>query len=122
MNLTTLCKSCRSEIKVKVKQKNRYELSKKVGNYLTIYCAKCSTEHSYHLNRCKAKVPFIFKLIFPVALILSLLLVFYLWDIGTRINSYQLIPVGLVIINLITTAISFSITEKVRYFNAYYVK
>jgi len=119
--IVTYCSNCRHEIKIKVIAKNRFELSKSVGKSMKLKCLSCGETASYDLNRVKAKTSMLVNLAFPIAIILSVVAVILLWDKGTEVYSYQLIPIVLIMINLIATVITFSSQQGVRYFNSYRV-
>lgn len=121
MRIGTSCNSCDSSIYIEEKARNRYELSKKVGENINLTCPKCGEKDNYHLRDVVAENNFLSKLVFPISLIVSVLSIVILWKFGTDIYSFQLIPTVLVMISMIATAINFNDQEKVKYFNAYRV-
>lgn len=121
MRVVADCKFCKKIIPIKASGSNRFELSKKVGKTISLFCSNCKKRSRYHLNKIRAELPVIYGFIKPVAIVLGVGGLVILWDLGTGINSYKLIPVFLIIVSSIATAISFHLNHKVKYFNAFLV-
>lgn len=115
------CKFCKEIIPIKANGSNRFEMSKKVGKSISLLCANCKKRSNYHLNNIRAEPSLVYGFINPVAIVLGVGGLAMLWDLGTGINSYKLIPVFLIIVSSIATAISFHLNHKVKYFNAFLV-
>lgn len=121
MKVVTDCKFCGCTIKIKAKETNRLELSKRVGKSINLLCPSCKKSSRYHLNKIRAERPIIYGFVHPVAIVFGTAGVVMLWDHGTGINSYKLIPVFLIVLGSVATAISFHLNHKVKYFNAFLV-
>lgn len=121
MRVVADCKFCKKIIAIKASGSNRFELSKKVGKSISLFCPNCKKRSRYHLNKIRAELPVIYGFIKPVAIVLGVGGLAILWDLGTGINSYKLIPVFLIIVSSIASAISFHLNYKVKYFNSFLV-
>jgi hypothetical protein len=121
LKVVTDCKFCRKVIPIKASGSNRFELSKKVGKSISLLCPNCKKRSRYHLNNIRAERSLIYDFINPIAIVLGVGGLVMLWDLGTGINSYKLIPVFLIIVGSIATAISSHFSHKVKYFNAFLV-
>lgn len=121
MRIITNCKCCDFDIKIRESASNRYELSKKIGEKINLKCPKCNKKAAYHLSKVRAEKSWVCTWIYPIAIIISTYLIYFFWDYGTDIISYQLIPIVLAGVGLITSTIDFSCQHNVRYFNRYSV-
>lgn len=119
MKIVVSCKKCKREIELTESAKNRFELSKKIGVQFKLRCINCKNYSTFHINECKAKRSLFSRLVFPLALVLSAITVVALWDKDTRITSYKVIPICLIIINSIAAVIVFQNQQNVNYFNTY---
>jgi len=90
MKLYYFCKSCKRENAFTVKANNRYDLQKLKGKHISERCPECGTITQRHINRVHAK-PRYYRI--ALGFLLSILLSYFLLDVGWIIGVVFIIPI-----------------------------
>lgn len=118
MQLVVYCKKCSKRNALKIWASNRSDLRMKYGNNLQVVCKKCKKRITYKIDDIQAENRFTGLISFVGLILCIFLLVYFLWDYSWhKIGSVYLIPVGLLVLISIYSAIIKDVTTNVRNFN-----
>ncbi len=118
MKLVIYCKKCRVKNHLKLKAKNRNDLRSKYGEKIEVECSVCLTKSHYNPIEVKAEDDFLSAVLFIITLISMIILIIVLWKYAFhKLSSIYLIPIGLIALLKIYTAIAKTRTDNIKYFN-----
>lgn len=117
------CKNCKENIYIKIKVRDRIELSQKMGNAIDLTCKRCNTTNNYFANEVRAIASRFYDFLFLVMLfasgVVGFILFKYYWN--KSIYLYYIIPMAVAIPGLIFFTLTKSQNQKIRTFNGFYI-
>jgi hypothetical protein len=85
------CPSCQTKNNVSIDAEDRGQLQIKKGDEIGFTCKSCHKKEKIHINKIYAEAS---KIIYIIAIIVSVLIIAFLWDLGIVIVSTFGLPMG----------------------------
>lgn len=83
------CPSCQSKNKITIDEEDRGKLQMKKGEEIGFTCNSCHKKEKIHINKIYAEAS---KIIYIIAIILSIISIIFLWNLGFLIKLFFGLP------------------------------